>query len=489
MSRLVLITLIACLSAACASAPRPTLDSAGVTAPPLFEQVAPTGDPLDAWLTSFGEPGLEAAVLSALSGNQDLRAAASRVEQAAAQARIAGADLYPQVSAGGRSTRQKQRFIGLPIPGAGGDEPPSSLSTSYGVSLDVSWEADLWGRIRAGKRAAGADLLAAREEFEAARLSLAAQTAKAWLAATEAHLQRELARRSVDAYRESYESIRRRYELGVRSALDLRLIATQLHGAEALLASRKDQFTRALRQLEILQGRYPSASAEVGDDLPALSEPVPAGLPAQIVERRPDLRAAERRLEAAGLRVAQAKAARYPTFRLTASGGLISNELSDIATGDFDVWSFATNLFAPLFQAGRLKAQVEGNESVLEQSLYSYAAATLTAFQEVENALSSEKLLRERMRALGNATEQARAAEELADTQYRSGVSDILALLESQRRSLEAEGQLLSVRLQSLTNRIDLHLALGGGFDAGPAPLDLARTESSTELASSETSR
>ena len=489
MSRLVLVALAALLAASCASAPKPTLESAGVTPPPAFEQAAPADDPVGEWLTSFGEPGLEAAVLSALEGNQDLRAAAARVDQAAAQARIAGADLYPQVSAGARSTRQKQRFIGFPIPGSGGDEPPSSLSTSYGVSLDVSWEADLWGRIRAGRRAAEADLLAAREELEAARLSLAAQTAKAWLAATEARLQRELAQRSVEAYRESYESIRRRYALGVRSALDLRLIATQLHGAEALLASREDQYARALRQLEILQGRYPSAQAEVGDDLPSLGDPVPAGLPAQMLERRPDLRAAERRLEAAGLRVAQAKAARYPTLRLTASGGLISNELSDIASGDFDVWSFATNFFAPLFQAGRLKAQVEGSEGVLEQNLYAYAAATLTAFQEVENALNSERLLRERQHALGNAAAQARAAEELADTQYRSGVSDILALLESQRRSLEAEGQLLSVRLQSLTNRIDLHLALGGGFEAGPAPLDLARTKSSTELASAETSR
>lgn len=489
MKRVASIALLVALASACASAPKPTLESAGVAAPASFDEPVRDEEPLDDWLASFGEPGLETAVRAALAGNQDLRAAAARVEQAVAQARIAGADLYPQVSAGGRSTRQKQRFIGLPIPGAGGDEPPSSLSTSYGVSLDVSWEADLWGRIRAGKRAAEADLLAAREELEAARLSLSAQSAKAWLAATEARLQRDLAQRSVDAYRESYESIRRRYDLGVRGALDLRLIATQLHGAEALLASREDLLVRALRQLEILQGRYPSARVEVGDDLPALGDPVPAGLPAQIIERRPDLRAAERRLEAAGLRVAQAKAARYPTLRLTASGGLTSSELSDIASGDFDIWSFATNLFAPLFQAGRLKAQVEGNESVLEQSLHGYAAATLTAFQEVENALSSERLLRERQRALSDASEQARAAEKLADTQYRAGVSDILALLESQRRSLEAEGQLLSVRLQSLTNRIDLHLALGGGFGAGPAPLDLEGTQSMTELASSETSR
>ncbi|MDY7092292.1 MAG: efflux transporter outer membrane subunit [Acidobacteriota bacterium] len=417
----------------------------------------------------LGEPALAAVIEEALEGNRDLAAAAARLDQAAARARIAGADLWPQASAGFDANRSKRNFIGFPIPGSGGDEVLSSTSTTFGVALNVSWEPDLWGRVRAGRDAANADLAAAQADFVGARRSLAAQTAKAWLAAVEAAQQRSLAQVTLENREDSTAKVRRRYEAGLRSPLDLRLAQASDEGARASLAARRAQLDAALRQLEVLLGRYPAARLELAGELPRAAA-VPAGLPSELVTRRPDVQAAERRLVAAGARVAEARASLYPRITLTGSTGTSSEQLENLLDGDFSVWSLAGSILQPLFQGGRLRAGVDLARATEAEGVAAYAGTVLRAFAEVETNLAATELLRLQEEALEGAVEQAVAAERLAQERYGSGLADYLTVLESQRQALDSQSQLLSVRRQRLAAQIDLYLALGGDLEPSLEP-------------------
>ncbi|MCB1057555.1 MAG: TolC family protein [Acidobacteria bacterium] len=433
------------------------------TAPPaadsaLTATVAPGFD--------LGNADLADVVAEALEHNHDLVAAAARLEQAAARARIAGGARVPQVSAGLDAARGKRNFIGLPIPGTDGSVL-SSTSTTLGVSLNVSWEVDLWGRLAAGRSAAAADLEAARSDLEAARRSLAAQTAKSWIAAVAARRQLELAQTTLASRDETLGKIRRRYEVGLRSSLDLRLAEADRAGAAAAAVARRLDLDTALRQLEILLGRYPAAQLVLPAGLPELDGPVAAGLPSEVLTRRPDLAAAERRVAAAGARVAEARAALYPQLRLTGSAGTSSDQVADLLDGDFSVWSFAGSLLQPLFQGGRLRAGVDLAAAGADEALAAYASAVLRALGEVETALAAEKGLAEQETALAAAALQAEAARRLAEERYETGLGEYLVVLESQRGAVDTASRRLEVQRQRLVARIDLYLALGG--DLPPA--------------------
>jgi len=423
-----------------------------------------------AWWETLGGPELGSLVSEALAFNRDLRQAAARVEAAAAQARIAGAPFQPQWTLSGDVARRQQVFVGLPIPGRE-NEPLASRSTSYGVSLNVSWELDLWGRIRAGQRAALAEWQAADALYRAAQQSLAAQTARAWVALLTARRQCDLARAMRDNLARTAERIGARHRQGIRTALEHQMARQNLAAAEALLAARERERDAALRQLEILLGRYPAGALSMEGPLPVLTNEVPAGLPSELLERRPDLVAAERQLAARLERVQEARRALWPQISLTAAGGRTSNQLEDLLDNRFDVWSLAGHLAQPLLQGGRLRANVRLAEARAREALENYASVLLRAFAEVETALVSEQRLREREAALERSLEHARAAHRLAERRYKTGLVDLLTLLEAQRAVFQAESDLLQVRRQRLENRVDLHLALGGGFERPPENL------------------
>jgi len=466
----------ALLLAACATAPPETASVLDQVAVPPRWDAAETEEPaaanppeLDRWWRRFGDPELDRLVDAAFEHNHDLRAAAAAVAAAEARARIAGAELEPRIGVGVDAARRQQVFVGLPIPGSGG--VLKSRSTSYGASLDVSWEADLWGRLRSGEAAATSDLAASRADYRGARLSLAGQVTKVWLARLEAERQLALAARTVASRRTTTERIDARYRRGLAPPVELRLARTSEAQAASDLELRRRQLDAADRQLQILLGRYPSRTADADAGLPPVPSPVPAGLPAELVRRRPDLLAAERRLAAAGWRVEEARRALYPRLTLTGSGGTSSDQLGDLLDGDFTVWSLAGGLLQPLFQGGRLRAAVELAEADRERALRGYLGAVLAAFSEVETALAAESFLAAEEAALAGAADEARAAARLAEDRYLAGVGDYLQLLESQRQSFATESRLLAVRARRLTNRVDLHLALGGGLDG-----DLAAT-------------
>ena len=472
-SRLRTLTAAAILAAGCASAPpvsAPTLD---VTIPTDWTaDDVPAGHVSVTWWQDFGDAGLSAAVENALARNYDLKAAAARLEQAAADARAANGDLQPTVQASYTGSRRKQNFVGFPIPGAEG-QVLSTVSSNQGVSFDVSWEIDLWGRLRNSTSASLADLQASAADLRAAQLSIAGQTVKAWFAIAEAQQQVDLSRETVESFREAAEQVRDRFEAGIRPALDLRLALLNLSNARALLQQRLQQFDAATRQLEVLLGQYADGELDTPAALPAVAPVVPAGLPADLVARRPDLVAAERDLASAQARISVARAELLPRISLTAATGTSTDSLRSLIDGSFGVWSLLGNVVQPLWQGGRLRAQVSRAEARGAEVLAQYATLALDAYAEVETALAAEEYLRERVGHLVESVEQARAAETLADERYRAGLENYITVLDSQRSAVNAEIELIGIRRLRLENRVDLYLALGGGFEQLEDPVQL----------------
>lgn len=474
MTRKLPVLAVGLIVAGCASAPPVESPKLDVAVPDTWTAASvPVGQvPID-WWTDFGDQGLALAVETALERNFNLQAAAARLDIAAADARIAASDLQPSVDATYTGSRRKQNFVGFPIPG-GEDRVLSTISTNHGVSLDVSWEIDLWGRLRAGSQAALADLQASAADLRGAQLSIAGQTAKAWFAVAEAQQQINLSRETVESFRESSEGVRERFEAGIRPALDLRLALLNLSNAEALLQQRLQQFDSASRQLKVLLSQYADDAMSTPLALPPLTPTVPSGLPADLVARRPDLVAAERVLAASEARVGVAKGDRLPRIVLTAGTGTATDSLRSLIDGNFGVWSLLANVAAPLWQGGRLRAQVTRAEARSAEALAAYANTALTAYAEVETALAAEEFLEKRERHLSTSVEQARAAERLANERYRAGLEIYITVLDSQRSAVLAEAEFLAAKRLRLENRVDLYLALGGGFEQLESPFELA---------------
>ncbi len=452
--------------------------------PTVGESPAPETSAHERWWSRLGGAELEGLVAEALEHNHELRAAAARMVAAEAQARIAGAERLPSLKAGFSAARAKQNFIGLPVgeltgattPGAGTDGGGassavlSSTSTNLGVSFDLTWELDLWGRLGARAAAATSDVEAVEADYRAAQLSLAAQTAKAWFALVEAETQLELARRTLESFEAGARDVAGRYEAGVRSSLDLRLSLSERDAAGALVERRLRGRDAVARQLEVLLGRYPAAELQAAPGLPEFDGPVPAGLPSELVGRRPDVAAAERRVAASEARIYESRAALLPRFSLTASGGTSSEELADLLDGDFGVWTLAGNLLQPIFQGGRLRAGIDFAEAGGEEAEARYFGTVLAAYAEVESALAAEAALAAEERWLAAAANQASAAGELSERRYLGGVEDYVTVLAATRGALEAESARIAVRLARLDARVNLYLALGGGFETDCPP-------------------
>ncbi len=420
------------------------------------------------WVRNIGGSQLSSLVGEAMDANPDLRAAASRVERASAEARIAGAGRQPSFDAGGAAQRNQQRFVGFPFAAPGGGVP-GALTNNFGVSLNAAWELDVWGRMRAGQRAAIADLQAEAAEFAAARVSLAAQVAKAWLALAEANEQVLLAEEAMEARRILAGAVRERFERAITedggSAAQVRLTESEVAVGEAILAERRQERERAIRQLELLLGRYPAGKWIAVTKLPTTPGAAPAGLPSELLMRRPDILAAERRLAAEGGRKRVAQLARFPSISLTGSMGTTTDSLRDILSSDFGVWSIGGSLTQRIFQGGRLAGEVEKSKALERGAAADLQRTVLLAFGEVEQALAAEVFLRERENATSRAAKLASDAAERADEEFTAGTGDVLTLIESRKQQIDTASQLAAIRRLRLDQRIDLHLALGGDFN------------------------
>ena len=429
-----------------------------------------------AWIERFRDPTLERLANEAVANNPDLKAAASRVRVAASNAKIAGAARRPQLNAVLSGNRRKTNFIGFPDFGGFGEgsssgaEPAviSTISDTFGASLDLSWEADLWGRIRAGESAALAELQATDADFRAARASLVAQVAKAWFALTEASQHLALAEETVKTFQSTEDVIADRFEIGELegggTGAQLRLAKSDVASAREQVSQRKDVLQQTRRQLEVLLGRYPKNLLDGNRELPPLPGRPPTGLPSELLLRRPDIQAAERRFASQGQRIKEARLALFPQFKLTASGGTSTESLQDLLDSDFGVWNLAGNIVQPILTGGRLLDEKRIREEQEGQALAALQSTVLQGFLEVELALEADQYLAERQAALEEATSLAKEADSAARADYRDGVGDILTVLTAQSRVLQFSGQLISIRRLRLDNRVNLHLALGGDF-------------------------
>ncbi len=419
------------------------------------DNAAPT-----AWLKDLNAPELEALVLEALANNPGLEVTAARFAQSIAEARIAGADLMPSAGLGLNGSRQQ-------ISSFGPNTTNGVIFENYDLALNLSWELDLWGRVRDRTSAALARVEGSQAELEAAQLSLAAQTTKAWLNLIEAQQQLALAERTAQAYRDNQEALESRFKRGLSEGFDLRRIRTQAASSEADAATRQRTLDAATRQLEVVLGRYPAGSLKAVKALPNLPSSIPAGLPADLLQRRPDLIAAERQLAAADREYRASKKDLLPQISLTASGGTSSQEFNNLLDGDFSVWTLAGNLTQSIFQGGRIRANIDRSASLRDQAAANFRNTALRAFLEVETTLAAEQYLRIQQSKLTLAADEATATEDLAWERYRNGTGDFLSALDTQRTADIARSRLLTVANLLLQNRIDLYLALGGDFRSG----------------------
>jgi NodT family efflux transporter outer membrane factor (OMF) lipoprotein len=408
------------------------------------------------WAKGFGDANLTSLVREAWGNSPDLSGTFQLVKMAREQAVMAGADLLPQAGLGMSGTRSKRNLVGF-MPG----NNISFTSENYGLNMNVSWELDLWGKLSDSRKVAASTWEATIEDYRAARLSLAGQVAKAWYSAIAGSRQLDLAHETEKSHIKNASYIAKRFERGLANALDHNLAQATLSTARANQVGLKRKLDLATRTLQTLIGRYPDGVLALPSDLPAPKKAPPIAPPAQTLEHRPDLRAKRLRMKATGLEKTIARKNLLPSLSLTGGPGSRSQEFNNLLDQQFRIWSVTGNLMQPIFQGGRLRANIRRAEAVRLASIDSYKATALQAFGEVEMALASESLLKEEEKHLSEAAKAALTAADLSWERYQRGLEGIFTTLESRRRAFEAKSRLLSLRRERLLNRIDLHLALG----------------------------
>ena len=409
----------------------------------------PAGPVGDGWLALFREPELEKLVAEAMVYNTDLKVAAARVEAAEASARAAGAAIWPQAYVSGR----------------GGGKLSGDTSGLQGIGLFASWELDLWGRVRATRAAGTAQYESAVLDARYARESVAALVAKSWFLARQAAAQREIAAEMLQSSMSLAELAGDRLRVGKSDEYEAVQAESSVLAYRDLVLQADLARQGALRSLEILAGRYPSASIDPGVALPAPPPGVPAGLPAELLERRPDVRAAERRVAAAFYSVHEAQAARLPKISLTAGVSTVSSDLLFLKERDNPVWNLGGTVFAPLFAGGALKAQVDVRTAEQKAAVAEYGRIGARAFGEVEGALSSAFNLDARVLVLSNAVTASERAVGFARVRYDVGSGDLRGIQQQMLALHASRTTLIQVQAERLIQRVNLHLALGGGFE------------------------
>ena len=473
MNRRLAIVVLALLVAACSKQLDLPVHQFNVPAPEGWqaaatEPLAPGSD----WWAYLNDPGLDAAIRKALDCSQSLQAATARIEIAVQQRLIVGAADWPDISVGASRIRQRQNFVGLPFPGLS-DQVLTSTYSNAGLTFNIGWEADLWNRLGSQKLAADAGIAAREADRLAVRLSLSGQVAKAWFAALEAHSQVEAAQAVVEHVEAVAGWTRESYLHGSRSPSDVRVAESDIERARARVREHERARDRFVRQVEVLACEYPAGERALAAELPSLPSQVPAGLPSELVRRRPDLIAAEQALLGADARIVEARAALRPGFALTTTAGTASNQLLDLVNPGLNAWSYALGIAQPLFNRGRLKANVQATEARSREAAANYESLMWKAYLEVESALAAEETLQNQQRSLQDSQVTTRTAIDLAEQRYAAGMGDIFSILALQRAVLETQSAVLALQRARIDNRVDLHLALGGGF-SDPPPVQQA---------------
>lgn len=431
-----------------------------------------TATPSDAfargeWWMVFNDPTLDELELRALAANQDLRAAAARVMQARAAAGLARGAYWPQVAVGASATRERNSTTTDNV-------FPNELTTTYRAPLEASWEIDLFGRVRRLNEGARAEVEATAAAFESVKLALTADVATNYFALIA--LEQELAsvRDTIALRRRAVDLIAARVRSGTAADLDLARAETELAVTETEQAALARQRAAVLNALAVLVGE-PASSFELKTaSRPVAAPEIPVGLPSELLERRPDIAAAERALAAANARIGVAKAAFFPAISLTGFAGRASGDIDRLFDSDSRIWSIGPRLYLPIFQGGRNRANLERSRGAYEEAVAEFRQRVLIAFREVQDALTATKLLGEQTAAHERALEAARRTATRAQTRYDAGFVSYLEVIDAQRSVHALERSEAQLAAQRANARVALIKALGGGWHALPQKPEFA---------------
>lgn len=468
--------VLAAMLAGCASMAPDYQRPAAPVAEQWPAQAASQGTPAAdiGWREFLLDTRLQQLVELALQNNRDLRVAALNIEQARAEYQVQRADLFPTVnviasrtaqlgSASSTSSTTNATTGVVTSSGSGG-----SVVQSYRATVGFSaYELDFWGRIRSLNEQALQSFFATEEARRSTHISLVSEVASAWLTLA-ADMQRlKLAQDTLQSQQASYDLTRQGFDIGVYSALDLRQIQISVDTARADVANYRSQVKQDQNALVLLVGQ------PVPENLLPESQPdqvssvadLPAGIPSEVLQRRPDILQAEHSLQAANANIGAARAAFFPTITLTTTLGSASNQLSGLFASGSKVWSFAPQLTLPIFDAGRNRANLKSAEVAQQISVAQYEKAIQSAFKEVADALAIRENLTERLQAQQSLVDASQESYKLSDARFRGGIDSYLAVLDAQRTLYSAQQTLITVNLTAQTNQVTLYKVLGGGWN------------------------
>lgn len=413
------------------------------------------------WWAQFQDPVLDDLIRSALAENKDVKIAAARIEEFLGQFATTRSQLFPQVGAAGSATREQ---VSRRAGGAGVGPNADPRLTLYELTLSATWELDVWGRLRRLTEAARADLLASEEGRRATILTLVASVATAYVSLLD--LDRRLAhvRSTAQIRGESLRLFELRFRNGVVSELELAQNRSEYEAAVAAIPPLENAIAQQENALSVLLGRNPGPIPR-GKDLAGLQMPgIPAGLPSELLERRPDLRQAEYILVAANARIGAARALYFPSISLTGLLGAASTQLSDLFSGAAWTWAYAGAASVPVFTAGGIEGTVQQAEAQQQQALLQYRKAIQTSFREVEDSLISHRKLREQLAAQARQVEALRTYARLARLRYEGGFTSYIEVLDAERSLFEVELSYVQTQAAVVASLIDLYKAMGGGW-------------------------
>jgi NodT family efflux transporter outer membrane factor (OMF) lipoprotein len=408
----------------------------------------------DDWLATLKDPRLDALVKEAIEYNSDLRIASARVDAAAAALAGVKSPMFPQVNLAAR----------------GGGKMSGDGTGLTGGGIFASWEIDLWGRVRSATKASEAQYESTKLDTEYARQSIAALVAKSWFLAIEARMQRAIALDMLESSEKLASLARDRLRVGNGDQYEVAVIDANVEALRDTVRNLDFAYSSALRALEVLIGRYPAATVAVAEALPAYPGDTPAGLPSELLERRPDVVAAERRVAAAFYRTQEAKAARLPSIKLVASVTSVNSELFFLKPRDNPLGSAGASIVQPLFLGGLLQSQVDVRNAEQQAAIAEYGKVGLRAFNEAESALAASASVGDRETILARSVAANGLALDLASVKYRVGSLDLRGVQQQLIALDTARASLLRVQTDRLVQLVNLHLALGGSFEPRPQP-------------------
>lgn len=411
-----------------------------------------------AWQSFFVDAQLRRLIALALEHNRDLRSAALNVEAYRALYQIQRADLFPSLGANGGAVRQR---LPADLSSTGQAETTSQYTVGLGIA---AYELDFFGRVRSLEQAALASYLGEQEAQRSVQLSLTASVANAWLTWRADQAQLKLARETLRADVESLQLIRHRFKSGTASELDLRQARTAVDAAQSTQAKYLRLVAQDANNLQLLVGASLPPDLKAGElDAEVILAELPVGLPASVIERRPDIRQAEQRLKSANANIGAARAAFFPNITLTAAAGSASSELSNLFAGGQGAWSFVPSISLPIFNSGRLAANLDYARVQKDINVAAYEKAIQVAFREVADGLAARKTYRAQLAAEAELVKDSQSYLALAEQRYRAGVDNYLTVLDAQRSLYGAQQQQIASRSLQLAAEISLYKALGGG--------------------------